>query len=242
MKECMETDKPLVSIVMATYNPRMDWFREQLVSLNNQSYDTLELLILDDCSTKVSIEEIRECVKDSITGMPYQIFQNEVNSGSTKTFEKLTALAGGEYIAYCDQDDVWCPEKIEILLSYFTRKSVNLVYSDVQIIDESGTKIADSITEFRRRHILYEGRGLSERLIIQNFVIGCSMLIKKKIAQLSIPFIDDMVHDHYLALMASLDGELVLCRKTLTSYRIHSTNQTNTLTELAARMIITDIN
>jgi hypothetical protein len=61
------------------------------------------------------------------------------------------------------------------------------------------------------------------------------MLIKRKIAQESIPFIDDMVHDHYLALMASLNGELALCRQPLISYRIHNDNQTNTLTGIKSK-------
>lgn len=229
MKACMETDKPLISVVMAVYNPRMDWFIEQLISLNNQSYNNLELLVLDDCSSDVPFREISAAVKTNITDIQYKIFQNDKNIGSTKTFEILTSYALGEYIAYCDQDDIWHPDKIQVLLGCFKNKKINLAFSDAQIIDENGNKRADSITEVRPRHILYEGCGLSQRLVIQNFVLGCTMLIKRNIAQKAIPFIDVMVHDHYLALMASLDGELALSRKPLISYRIHSDNQTNTL-------------
>lgn len=235
MRECTETDKPLVSIVMATYNPRMDWLKEQLISLNNQSYGRLELLVIDDCSTNISIEEISETIKAIITGIPYKIMRNIENMGSTRTFEKVTALVAGEYIAYCDQDDIWYPDKIETLLGLFTSKDVNLVFSDVQVIDETGSIKAHSISEFRTRHIFYEGTGLSSKLILKNFVMGCTMLIKRETAQKSMPFFNDMVHDHYLALMASLNGKIVLCRRPLISYRIHSDNQTNTLTGINSK-------
>jgi glycosyltransferase involved in cell wall biosynthesis len=172
MRECTATDKPLVTIVMAVCNPRMDWFKEQLVSLNNQSYENLELLAIDDCSSEISFDEISETIKACITNIPYKLSRNSENLGSTKTFEKLTALAGGDYIAYCDQDDIWYSDKIETLLGCFINENVNLAFSDVQIIDESGIITADSITEFRTRHKLYEGRGLSGKLIIQNFVNG----------------------------------------------------------------------
>lgn len=230
MKECTETDKPLVTIAMAVYNPRMDWFKEQLLSLNDQSYENLELLVLDDCSTGISFEEISQTIKEIITDIPYSLSRNTENLGSTRTFEKLTELAGGDYIAYCDQDDVWYPDKIETLLEYFNNEKIALAFSDARIIDEAGNIKAGSITEFRARHKLYEGSGLSGRLIIQNFVMGCSMLIKGTIAKESLPFIPDMIHDHYLALTASLNGELALCRRPLLSYRIHNDNQTNTLT------------
>lgn len=232
MKECTETDKPLVSIVMATYNPRMDWLREQLISLENQSYENLELLILDDCSSEVPFNEIEDCVNRCITRIPYEIHQNEQNLGSTKTFEKLTLLAKGKCIAYCDQDDIWDRDKIKTLLDFLNNDNINLAYSEVTIIDETGRAIADNITEYRKRHILFEGENLVEKLLLRNFVTGCAMLIKAETAKKSIPFIENMVHDHYLALSASLTGGLALCRKALVSYRIHDTNQTNTLAKV----------
>ena len=62
----MGTDKPLISILMAVYEPRIDWLREQLVSLNEQTYPNLRLYIRDDCSPTVSYEQIQSCVQDCI--------------------------------------------------------------------------------------------------------------------------------------------------------------------------------
>ena len=111
----MGTDKPLISILMAVYEPRIDWLREQLVSLNEQTYPNLRLYIRDDCSPTVSYEQIQSCVQDCITHFPYTITRSEKNLGSNGTFELLTREAEGVLFAYCDQDDVWLPEKLEVL-------------------------------------------------------------------------------------------------------------------------------
>ena len=103
----MGTDKPLISILMAVYEPRMDWLRQQLVSLNEQTYPNLRLYIRDDCSPTVPYEQIQSCVRDCIMRFPYVITRNERNLGSNATFELLTKEAEGDLFAYCDQDA--CP-------------------------------------------------------------------------------------------------------------------------------------
>lgn len=236
MKECMGTDnlnegvfqedQPLVSIVLATYNPRLDWLKEQLDSLESQSYRPLELLILDDCSAKISIEELQAMVKDCIKSIPYQIMQNEKNIGSTKTFEKLTNLAVGEYIAYCDQDDVWHGEKIRTCVRHLNYSETKLVYSDMNIVDGDGKFVADSITRVRRHHKFHSGKGLAEKLLFHNFVTGCTILIGSDIAKQAIPFCPYMVHDHWLALYAAQLGKITFINQSLINYRIHANNQT----------------
>ncbi|HWQ75636.1 MAG TPA: glycosyltransferase [Syntrophomonas sp.] len=226
MKECTETDKPLISIVMATYNPRLDWLKEQLVSLENQTYRPLELLILDDCSTKVGLDEIQACVENCIQSIPYQIMQNEENMGSTRTFEKLTLLANGEYITYCDQDDVWHKDKIDIDSKALEHSDVALVFSDMNIIDTAGNKVADSITKVRRHHKFHSGKNLGSTLLFKNFVTGCTMMTRTFDAQSAVPFCPYMVHDHWLALYGSIKGEILFLRQSLVDYRIHESNQT----------------
>ena len=110
MSGCTETGKPLIAILMAVYEPRMDWLREQLESLEKQTYPNLKLYVRDDCSETVSFEEIERCIKEYIHSFPYEIQRNEANLGSNRTFERLTEEAEGTYFAYCDQDDVWLPE------------------------------------------------------------------------------------------------------------------------------------
>lgn len=229
MSECMENDKPLIAVLMAVYEPRMDWLREQLESLEAQTYPNLKLYIRDDCSSTVPFEEIETLAKACIRSFPYEIFRNEKNLGSNLTFERLTREAEGKYFAYCDQDDIWLPEKIEVLQEKLEKSGALLACSDMYIIDGEGRQKADSITKIRSRHRFRSGAGLAEGLLISNFVTGCAMLVRAETAKAAVPFCPYMVHDHYLALYSAIAGEIVSYSTPLIRYRIHGNNQSGLL-------------
>jgi len=225
----MAADKPLISILMAVYEPRLDWLREQLESLEAQAYPNLRLYIRDDCSTTVPFGEIQALVKDCIRSFPYEIKQNEENLGSNLTFERLTVEAEGEYFAYCDQDDVWLPEKLTVLLEEIEKSNALLVCSDMFIIDREGRQTADSITKIRRHHVFHSGADLAEGLLFHNFVTGCTMLVRTEAAKGAVPFCPHMVHDHYIALWCAERGSIRSVTRPLVRYRIHHGNQTDLL-------------
>lgn len=226
MNGCTETDKPLISIVMAVYEPNLQWFREQLDSLEAQTYPNLELLVIDDCSPTVPFETIRQYIAQSIRSFPYQVARNEKNLGSNGTFEKLTLQAHGKYIAYCDQDDIWFPQKLSTLQKEIEKPDIKMVCSDMHIIDGRGNQIADSITNVRKHHVFLSGSNLGKRLIVSNFVTGCTMMVYAEEARKAIPFCPYMVHDHYLALYVAMQGKIVSISDPLIKYRIHGNNQT----------------
>ena len=226
MSGCTGTDKPQISILMAVYEPRMDWLREQLLSLNGQTYPNLKLYIRDDCSPTVSFDAIQSCVQDCIRAFPYEIRRNEENLGSNGTFERLTREADGTYFAYCDQDDIWLSEKLSILQSRMEETKAELVCSDMFIIDPNGEQTADSITQVRKHHVFRSGADLAPKLLVSNFVTGCTMLIRKETAYKAVPFCPYMVHDQYLALVSALNGSIVSLPDRLIRYRIHGSNQT----------------
>ena len=230
MSGCTQTDKPRIAILMAVYEPRMDWLREQLGSLNAQTYPNLMLYVRDDCSPTVPYEEIQSCLQECISTFPYVVQRNEKNCGSNKTFEFLTREATGDYFAYCDQDDIWLPEKLEILEQTLLENDALLACSDMYIIDAKGEQIANSITKVRKHHVFHSGKGLAEGLLTHNFVAGCTMLIDSVQAKNAIPFCPYMVHDHYLAFWCAEHGKIQSVMKPLISYRIHGGNQTGLLT------------
>lgn len=220
---------PLISILMAVYEPRMDWLKEQLDSLEAQTYPNLRLYIRDDCSPTMPFEAIQALVKDCIRSFPYYICRNEENLGSNLTFERLTLEAEGEYFAYCDQDDIWLPEKLKVLQKELEGSGALLVCSDMYIIDGEGWQVADSITKVRRRHVFHSGYGLTEDLLISNFVTGCTMLVRSDTAKTAVPFCPYMVHDHYIALYCSKAGEIRSVMHPLIRYRIHWGNQSGVM-------------
>ena len=230
----MMTEKPLITIALAVYEPNLKWLEDLLRSLDGQTYPNLELIVHDDCSSEESYNQTQDCVGRLITRIPYQIGRNKENQGSDRTFEQLTEAANGTYIAYCDQDDIWVPDKLEKLEQILARSSCGIVCSDVQVIDASGRKMANSITQVRRRHIFYTGDDLPEYLLYHNFVMGCTILLRTELARASLPFIHGMVHDHYLTLFCSLHGGIDICPEPLIQYRIHSENQSNVLSGICS--------
>ncbi len=232
----MQTGKPLISILMAVYEPRMDWLREQLCSLEAQTYPNLRLYIRDDCSTAVPLEAIETCVRSCVTRIPFTIERNERNLGSNLTFERLTQEAEGEYFAYCDQDDIWLRDKLSVLQANIEAYPAELVCSDVRVIGGSGETVAESITKIRRRHRFISGGPVVFRsLLTRNFVIGCTMLVRRETAQAAVPFVPEMVHDHWIAVMAASRGSVLSLPQPLICYRIHGGNQTGVLMGISSR-------
>ena len=214
---------------MATYEPRLDWLKEQLCSLNNQDYPNLKLYICDDASKAVPLETIRSMAEECITRFPFELKQNETNLGSNATFETLTKEAGGTYFAYCDQDDIWLPEKLSTLVKELEKNSAQLVCSDMYVIDGEGNQLAESISKVHRRIRLLSGDDLAEGLLFHNFVTGCTMLLRAQDAKAFVPFCPYYVHDQYLAIRCADKGKIISISRPLIRYRIHGNNQTSTL-------------
>lgn len=219
----METYKPLISIVMAVYKPDRKWLGEQLSSLNAQTYPNLELIVCDDCCTAPVDENI---FTELITDIPFTLYRNETNLGSNKTFERLTALARGEYVAYCDQDDVWHADKLEIMERVMERTGAELVYSDMNIIDGEGNKTAEGLRSTNKHLNFQSGSGLFPKLLVNNCITGCAMMVKRSVAKNSVPFADSLIHDHWLAINAAASGRIEFIPKPLIDYRRHGNNQT----------------
>lgn len=221
----MIIDKPLVSILLAVYKPNENWLIEQLISLNKQNYGNLNLYVYDDCPEHPANIELFD---KYITNFEYKIIRGEVNKGSNKAFEELTKIADGDFFAYCDQDDIWEANKISLMMDEFT-EDVTLVCCDLSIIDEHSNKTHESLCDIRKRIVYKSGYGLAKDLLISNFVTGCAMIVKKEVALKSIPFLDELLHDQWIAIIAALDGKIKFVDKSLVKYRQHGNNQTGIL-------------
>ena len=218
-----------ITVVMAVYNPQPDWLREQLLSLNAQTYPNVTLCARDDCSTSLSFDELEAIFAECITRLPYRLTKNECNQGSNATFAALTAEADTPYIAYCDQDDVWEPQKLLRSMQALCGDACELVCSDVSIMDGDGRRTAPSLTSIKP-HVRYlSGEGLAPVFLTTNFVTGCTVLMKTELAQAALPFPAEMVYDHWLGMVAAQRGKIVALTDALVRHRMHDSNQTHTM-------------
>ena len=217
---------PLVSILLAVYNPKYSWFKEQLISLNNQSYNNLELIIYDDCPENPLNEEF---AKKYINNFSYKIIKGKENIGSNRAFEELTKVAMGDFFAYCDQDDVWEVNKIEILVDTIKKENSVLAYSDMSVIDAQGKVIAKTLIEEKSRISYIYGENLFSTFFFKNCVSGCCMLVNNDVAKIAVPFSKVTVHDQWICMIATFYGKISFVNNTLVKYRMHGENQTGSL-------------
>ena len=229
--------KQSLAILLATYNPRIDWLTELLQSLNRQTYPNLCLYVRDDASTSLSFSALRALIATHVTRFPFTVLQNEANVGSTQTFAALIEDCHEHYIAFCDQDDVWDDQKLAASVELFEKSPLcpTLVCTNLRVINDAGKVIAPTMEAHRRRHTFARGRGLAKSLIYRNFVTGCTVVMERTRAVSYLPFPDAVLHDHYLAFRAALDGAIDYLPKPQISYRIWGGNQSGVMTRVQSK-------
>ena len=122
-----------ISIAMATYNGAQ-YINEQLQSLVNQVRQPDELVVCDDGSTDETLLILESFVP--IAPFPVRIYRNEINLGYSDNFLKAAKLCKGDWIAFCDQDDVWLSDKIKTAVEAIDRHSgLKMVLQNAELCD-----------------------------------------------------------------------------------------------------------
>jgi glycosyltransferase involved in cell wall biosynthesis len=139
--------------------------------------------------------------------------------GVSRNFEYLLSEAQGEIIYLSDQDDIWHPNKVEVMNSCFINEpSTNLVISDCQLSNTFGEIIEESLFKLRKPSATLIG------LLIQG-PLGCCMAIRRTSLDyiLPLPFFADQfsMHDWWIACMCSMLGKIQLVDDQLMIYRRH---------------------
>ena len=142
--------KPLVSVIVATYR-RTHELKRAVSSVLAQTYENVELIIVDDNDDKKWNEKVSEIVCDEMTASiyPFKLIQNHPNQGSAKTRNIGIHAANGEYICFLDDDDIYLPDRISNQVRDMISNNADYGITDLALYNED-----DSVSEIRKRGYL----------------------------------------------------------------------------------------
>lgn len=131
-----------VSIITPTYNSER-FIAETILSVQAQTYQDWEMIIVDDCSTDRTAEIVASFQeKDS----RIKYFYNSTNKGSALSRNLALQKAKGKWIAFLDSDDLWHPEKLEKQIEFMTKNNYHFSYTNYCEIDENSKETGILIT------------------------------------------------------------------------------------------------
>ncbi len=209
----------MIQILLATYNGAR-FLRQQMDSLLAQQDVELEILVHDDGSTDGTTAILAEYQDARI-----RVLNGEKIGSAMGNFIFLMEQADAPYLMFCDQDDIWLPDKAARTLCAMREAEADgkpiLVFSDLCVVDEAGETIAQSFFEMQkldaRRLTLHE-------IAVQNIVTGCTVMINRALKELFLPSPQMLMHDWWLAMVAAAFGRIV-CADNRILYRKHGSNQ-----------------
>lgn len=216
--------KKTLSIVMATYNGER-FLREQLDSLYRQTLQPDEVLVVDDCSTDGTVGILEEYHHSH--GLKYVV--NGQNLRVNKNFEKGLKLCSGDYIMFCDQDDVWMDNKIELMM-----QRMNLLAGengDIPLIVSSRDTYADAEMNVYHSLTLKEDCDSYRDTVIHHLSQGSAMLLNRRCLDYIFPIPDygtGICYDIHIGYIIAMTGKKYNMKESLMYYRVHGNNVTAT--------------
>jgi glycosyltransferase involved in cell wall biosynthesis len=207
-----------LSVCMATYNGA-EFVVRQLNSVLSQLSENDQVVVVDDGSKDRTVDLIRETYGDRV-----EVYNNPVNLGVIKSFEKAMSLAQGDIIFLCDQDDEWENNKVEKVMTAFEQSDASVVVHDASVVDGKGEIIHTSWNS-------YNGNVINQGIlgnIVKNAFTGCMMAFKKELIPYFSPFPQSIeMHDQWIALVAKMRKEkIVYIDEPLMKYYRHGGNVT----------------
>ncbi|WP_020561110.1 glycosyltransferase family 2 protein [Thiofilum flexile] len=231
----MTSPVPVVQVLLSTWNGER-WLPDLLASLARQTFHNWQLLVRDDGSQDQTLKILLEWQKKHPKQVTDIISANSI--GSTASFDQLVRKSSAPYLMFCDQDDVWFPEKIELqvealyqLEQKYGRSAPLLVHSDLAVIDENKQIISPSFWGYRG----FDIKQRKQAYLLTNVVTGCATIFNRHAAQLAFPLPPEAVHhDRWLALVCAWLGHIGALPHPTILYRQHAHNLVGAKRSVAA--------
>jgi glycosyltransferase involved in cell wall biosynthesis len=224
----MNKSKPKIDILLALYNSSQ--FLDDLIqSIIKQSYTNWRLIVRDDGST----DNTQEIIKSYQENYPEQFEiidnRNEKNLGPKLSFSELLKNTSSEYIMFCDHDDVWFPNKIELTLKKMLELEVKyplkplLVHTDLVVVDQDLNLLYPSFIKRSKLNPSFDSN--IYYLAVSNVATGCTVMINRQAKEISCPIpTNAIMHDWWISLNVSFFGKIGYIAEPTLFYRQHAMN------------------
>lgn len=221
-----------ISVAMATYNGER-FIGEQLLSLVNQIRQPDEVVIVDDCSTDKTVSIVKDFIEAHGLSKKWQIIVNQENVGYKKNFKKALSLVSGDIVFLCDQDDIWCEDKLESIAKLFSKNpKIMALNSSFFSINANGDTHEYQKNRGKNNYGLIDfmlKKPLTKiplpSVFHKNISPGCTLAVTKQLAK---EYVENsecfLPHDHELNLLAAKKNGLWFYDAPLIKYRLHENN------------------
>lgn len=224
----MNSVERLVSVIVPVYN-RVEYVAETIESILAQTYESLELVLINDGSTDDSLAILKayqQRFPDKI------VVIDQTNQGQIAARNNGIKQASGHFIAFLDSDDLWYPEKLALQIPLFQNANIGLVYCAIENIDANGAVISTEMCDEKITDTIYE------HLLVQNRMTGGSVVVTKTALD-DVGLFDPAfkaAENWDLWLRVTQKYKAALVNKVLVKYRMHAGNMSkNSLLMLEAK-------
>lgn len=208
----------MVSIALATFNGEK-YLSQQIDSILSQTFKNIEIIISDDNSSDNTYEIIQNY---ALKYSNIKVFKNQLGAGFVRNFENAISKTTGKYIALADQDDVWFPNKLELLLKEIN--GFSLVFSNAFL---TNSELVNNGLLYSKL-IKYSDIKISFKcLLFNNIIPGCFCLFDADLKKDFLPIPKtETYHDWYINLWAAKRNGIKFLNMPLMYYRRHDSNFT----------------
>jgi len=223
--------RPLVSVIIPMYNAA-PYIRQTILSVLNQTYKELEVIVMNDGSKDTSEAEVLQ-LQQTDSRIRYQY---KPNSGVSDTRNQGIDLCNGEYIAFLDADDVWLPANLEKKINAINESGKRWAFSLHENIDENNGQLEVTVSNFRPYNIvdnllLWEGDvvpGPCSNIVVKRDFLGTDIRFDKSLSSPA---------DRDICLQLGAKGEPVFVNEKLWQYRLHSQSMTSVNFKVVDEMV-----
>ncbi len=212
----------LVSIVLCSYNGER-FIAEQVNTILKQTYTNIELVVCDDGSTDNTVAILRQLAAGDSR---IHIHLNEQNLGYNKNFEQAFGLAKANFIAISDQDDIWHPGKLAIMMREWP-ENATMVYSISSNFNSDNPELLPGNPRVNYKHF-----NEPAMLVFDSPVHGHACMVTRALVEQAKPFPPDVFYDWWLSMFAASAGALGVVKETLTWHRVHNDNFSRNLVSI----------